>query len=239
ANQGTGQRETLFLPARQGADAGVTLLFELDEGQRFGRRWSLPEEAPEQCQGLERRQLLCQLRFLELDAEPLPEFGCVGRPTEPQHLDVTGVGRREALADLDGRGLAGPVRSEQAEALARPHLEVDAGHGHDVLVGLPEIADPQWRRYLGVGHPFSIAAGAIAVKMERTDVQTSGRCGPRARLRARVDRRTGRPGMAPRGTVAFGRRFGTRNHVRDGRRHDPGAERPTPGPDRRGAPATG
>ena len=57
-------------------------------------------------------------------------------PPHAEHLDVARVPRREALADLDRRGLAGAVRPEQPEALAAPDLEIEAADRDDVLVGL-------------------------------------------------------------------------------------------------------
>ena len=98
------------------------------------------EEAAEQAQRFEHRQLVGELRLLQLDAEPLAQRLRIGRPAQPEHLDVAGVRLRQPFADLDGRGLAGAVRAEQAEALARAHLELDAVDGDDVLVGLAEIA---------------------------------------------------------------------------------------------------
>ena len=84
--------------------------------------------------------LSLQLRLLELDAEPLPERLVVGSPSAAEHLDVARVRLEQPLEDLDGRRLAGAVRTEQAEALARPHLEVQAGDGDDVAVALLQPA---------------------------------------------------------------------------------------------------
>ena len=64
------------------------------------------------------------------------------------HLALVGLG--EALADLDGGGLAGAVGAQQAEAFAGPDLEVESVYGDDVGVSLAEAADEE-RWELGDG----------------------------------------------------------------------------------------
>ena len=62
----------------------------------------------------------------------------VGCPATPEHLDLAGVRREQALEDLDGRRLAGAVRAEQPEALAGTDLEIEAIHGDHVAVALDQ-----------------------------------------------------------------------------------------------------
>ena len=81
------------------------------------------------------------------------------RPAQAEHLDLARVGLGQALADLDGRRLAGAVRAEQAEALAGLDVEVDPVDGHDVLVGLAKAADAQG----GAGHFGAAAAPAFSI----------------------------------------------------------------------------
>ena len=59
-----------------------------------------------------------------------------------------GVG--QGAEDLDGGGLARAVGPEEAEGLARPHVQVDAGHGLDLLEALDQSPDGNGRR--GVLH---------------------------------------------------------------------------------------
>ena len=70
----------------------------------------------------------------------------VRAPAQAEHFDVARVRLEQPLEDLDGRRLAGAVRAEQAEALARPHLEVEARDGHDVAIALVEPAAQDRRR---------------------------------------------------------------------------------------------
>ena len=55
----------------------------------------------------------------------LSASGALG-DVDAEHADLAVVGRSQALEDLDGRGLAGAVRPEQPEDLARRDIEVDA-----------------------------------------------------------------------------------------------------------------
>ena len=59
---------------------------------------------------------------------------------EAEHPDLAGVGLAEALEDLDGRRLAGAVRAEQAEDLARADLEADAVNRLDLAIVLLQVA---------------------------------------------------------------------------------------------------
>ena len=95
-------------------------------------------ERPEQPQRLLDGQLVGQLRFLELDAEPLAQLVLVRRPPQAEHLHLAGVRPEQAFEDLDRRGLAGAVRAEQAEALAAAHRQRQAVHGHHIAVALHE-----------------------------------------------------------------------------------------------------
>jgi hypothetical protein len=75
----------------------------------------------------------------DADALPVPSVGPPGVGTE--HADLAAVPAAVPLEDLHGRGLPRAVRPEQAEDLAHLHVEVDAAHGLDLAVGLPQAAD--------------------------------------------------------------------------------------------------
>jgi hypothetical protein len=127
--------------ARELAHARVRLFPELhhvDHGRMVG---PAAVEAAEQPHRLAHRQLLGELGLLERDAEQLPELAIVATPAAAEDEHVSPVGNGEALADLDGRRLAGAVGPEEPEALARPDLEVESVHGDDVAVGFVEPND--------------------------------------------------------------------------------------------------
>jgi hypothetical protein len=55
--------------------------------------------------------------------------------------DFASATRSQAFQNLDGRGLAGAVGSEQAENFSRLNLEVDSFHGVDLTVGFLQTVD--------------------------------------------------------------------------------------------------
>ena len=67
---------------------------------------------------LAHRLLVRKPGFLQRDADPFPDRGLVGRPVQPQDLDLARCRLIQAFEDLDGRRLARAVGAEQAEALA-------------------------------------------------------------------------------------------------------------------------
>src|SRR5204863_168007 len=70
-DQRAGDREPLFLPAGQRADAGAALFLELHEREHLVHRVGAPVEAAEQRDRLRDRELVAELGVLELDAETL------------------------------------------------------------------------------------------------------------------------------------------------------------------------
>jgi hypothetical protein len=136
ADQRAGEGKALLLAAGQRADPGAALLFQLHEADDAIHRRAVAEEAAEQSHGLLDGELVRQLRLLQLDAEALLQRAGVGVPVHAQHLEIAGVARRQALAHLDGGGLAGAVGAEQSEAFAGEDLEVDAIDRDHIAVGL-------------------------------------------------------------------------------------------------------
>ena len=142
-HQGAGQGEALLLASRKLPDPGARLLLQLDQAQRFLGGAPGPEEAPEEEEHLPHRQLLGKLGLLELDSDPLPNLTLPLVPCEPQDLHFPRFRGEKPLEDLHGRGLAGAVGAEKAEAFSPAHLETDAGKGDDVFVPLDEIPAAQ------------------------------------------------------------------------------------------------
>jgi hypothetical protein len=91
--------------------------------------------------GFPHRELLRELGLLEGYTEPLTELVIVAVPGTAKDDHLTGVRCVETFADLDGRGLPGSVRTEQAKTLASEDLEVEAVHCDDILIGLTETAN--------------------------------------------------------------------------------------------------
>ena len=97
-------------------------------------------ERAEEAHGLVDGELLGELRLLQRDAHALAQLALVVAPVHAQDLDDAGVGRGESFQDLDGRGLAGAIRAEEAEAFAALDDEVEAVDGFHVGKVLPQVA---------------------------------------------------------------------------------------------------
>src|SRR5205823_10075281 len=73
-----------------------------------------------------------QAAVLENDANFRPKTRALVPRVKIEHADLAGIRPPVALEDLDGRGLAGSVRAEQAEDLARldgQRQAVERAHG--------------------------------------------------------------------------------------------------------------
>jgi hypothetical protein len=144
------QREALLLAAREGTHTSVLLFVKLDEGDDRGHLRALMEKAAEQPHRLTHGELFGQLCVLQLDTEALAQAAGVCAPPEAEDLNLARIRLGEALANLDRGRLSSTVGTEKTETLAQAHLQVEAGHGGDVLVALSKIADLKGggRRYL-------------------------------------------------------------------------------------------
>ena len=131
--------ETLLLAAGELDDPAAALGFEFDECEQLVDGLAAVVERSEKPEGFLDRQLVGELRLLELHAEALPQLSLVGLPVVAKHLDVATIGREQPFEDLDRRRLAGAVRTEQTEALAATHLERQAVDCDDVAVAFLQI----------------------------------------------------------------------------------------------------
>ena len=177
------------LAERQVPHRAVDQVAELEElDQLAGRLPGLgcvdPEQRPVELEGLARRQVPQELLLLPHDEGDAPEeVGLARRGARAADLDDPRGGDEQAREHLERRGLAGPVRAEEADALAGGDLEgdpLDGLHGlvlaaHEGLeradqargllrrpVVLGERFDPDHARDLSPGD-FAVAAGAAEV----------------------------------------------------------------------------
>jgi hypothetical protein len=86
-------------------------------------------------------ELGLHLALLELGAEDLAGGPVLGDGVEAGHPDPARVGDAQALDALDGGGLAGAVRAEDAEDLALLDAEGDTVDDGSAAVGLAQVAD--------------------------------------------------------------------------------------------------
>src|SRR6185503_9216223 len=100
----------------------------------------VPVERSKQPDDLLDRKLLRELRLLKLHPEALAERAIVAPPTRAEHFDLAGIRIEQPLENLDGRRLSRAVRTEQAEALARAHFEIQAVDRDDIGVSLDKAS---------------------------------------------------------------------------------------------------
>ncbi len=120
----------LFLASGQLGEGGVALVGQaegVEERPPVGR---LPVERGEEREGLADLDVVGQGALLELDPDPLPELPPLPPRVQPQDGEPAAVGAPQSFETLDGRGLAGAVRADDAEDLVLPDVEADPVHGH-------------------------------------------------------------------------------------------------------------
>src|SRR6185295_8595646 len=96
---------------------------------------------PEQVDRLFHGELLGELSLLQRDSQQLPELPVVRSPAAAQHQHLASIRSVDPLTDLDGGSLSRAVRAQEAEALSRVDLEIEAVDCDDILVGFAEIAN--------------------------------------------------------------------------------------------------
>jgi hypothetical protein len=151
AGERAGDGQTLPLTAGELPDARVPLLLQGEIPEEELRVAAARIERAKEVEGLVNGELLGEARLLERDPESRAELPLVRAPAAPEDRYVARVRLRQAFEDLDRRRLAGAVGPEQAEALARTDLEVEAVHGPNVVVMLPEAPAQDRRSGPGIG----------------------------------------------------------------------------------------
>jgi hypothetical protein len=138
ADQGNGHVEPPSPAARQGRDAGIAAVVKTHELEGLVHRPRRAVEAREEHQRLGDREQGVELTLLE--DEPNPLAPCAGGPFGvcAEDRDLPAAPLAVALQDLDRRGLAGAVRTQEAENLARMNLEVEAAQDLDGAIALAQ-----------------------------------------------------------------------------------------------------
>ncbi len=141
-------REPLLLPAREPARRGLPFLGEADQleqplGASSGRH---AVERREQVEELARGEVLEERRGLQLHADPALDPRRV-RPDRPaQDRRAPGVWHGQPLDHLERRRLAGAVRPEDPERLARRDRERHVTYRVHVAEALLEVLGDERRR---------------------------------------------------------------------------------------------
>ena len=102
-------------------------------------------------------------RLLEDDADALAQSFSGARRVVAEDAELARVRGTVPLHDLDGGGLAGAVRAQQAEHLTATNAEVDAFQGLGFAIGLtegPRLDD-------GGGHGVIVRVGGDSQRMRQ------------------------------------------------------------------------
>ena len=125
ADQGEGEGEPLLLPAREVAPGRGGNGAQADQVEQLVRRHGIGVVAGEEAQDAVRPEHGVDAAALEHDADAAAERGVVGDGVEPEDARRAGDRVAVALERLDGRRLAGAVRPEHDQHLARFGGEVE------------------------------------------------------------------------------------------------------------------
>jgi hypothetical protein len=156
----------------------LALLAEVEEVDQLGSRPPAPaEERREQVEELGDGQPRVERRGLERDPDPVLDRVRVARGIDPEDARLAGIGRPEALQDLDRRRLPRPVGAEEPEDLAAADLEVDPVDGVRRPVRLPQRANgDHWLgRVLSRGCHTALPSRAVARDVGAARLPATGR----------------------------------------------------------------
>src|SRR5207247_583671 len=133
-------RESLLLAARELAHPRGALLLEPDQAEHLLHGVRGPVKTAEQPYGLFDRELVGELRILQLNPQALAQGAGARtpRPAHPEDLHLAPVGGGESFEDLDGGRLSRPVGPQESEALACIDGEIEPRDRYDVRVALRE-----------------------------------------------------------------------------------------------------
>jgi hypothetical protein len=171
ADQGQGHVEAPLLPTRERRGAGVGLLAQPDQVHRLVDVPGGGVVAGVLLHRLARRQLGDQTGLLEDEAHAVPP--CPVRPlrVDAEHAHLPRVARPVALEDLDGGGLAGAIRAQEGEDLARADLEIDPPHRLQAVVGLAQALDADH----GFGHGAILGTASPSDRGHKRPPHTTAR----------------------------------------------------------------
>ena len=164
AGEAASQREHLLLAARQQADAAFEMRLELGE-----QRQRAIEVAAADAQVLARREVHQHGSLLRHHSEPLPRAHVQRRVgARAEQPNVAAERAQLARERRDRRGLAGAVRPEQRDHLARVDVEVEVAHDLDLPVPGGEAVGLEARAH--AAGPRG-AAGCRLVAASRAEVR--------------------------------------------------------------------
>src|ERR1035441_5601471 len=94
-----------------------------------------------QAQVLLGREVAVERRVLEDQADVAPDLVAFAHHVVTGHLGRAATWSHERAEHVDGRRLASPVGTQEAEDLTGANLEIDAPHRLDLIVALDQAVD--------------------------------------------------------------------------------------------------
>src|SRR5260370_24152681 len=135
------QRDPLLLPARKLPELRVPLLPERQPLEQRVAIHAACVQVAKQVDRLADFDLLRQISRLQAHADAILDLLALPAGIDPEHGDLASAARPQTFENLDGGGLAGPVRTEQAQHLARMDFEIDALDRWELAVVLGKRSD--------------------------------------------------------------------------------------------------
>jgi hypothetical protein len=143
SQQGHGQVEAAAHAPRVGRRRLVRRLGEAEAAEQLGDAGGCLAlgdvvQVGHQHEVLGAGEQVVERRELAGDADGGPHRDGIGGQVVAGDGDLAGVGGQQGREQVDGRGLARPVRSQQGEDRPRRHVEVDAVEHHVLPEGLAQ-----------------------------------------------------------------------------------------------------
>ena len=136
------ERQALLLSAGQRPDQRLALVLQIHAAQDVAWRERLRVERAIQPQRLENGELGNERRRLQLHAQPRAQLRGRAGGIQAEHRDGAGRGHAQPFENLDERGFAGAVRTEQADQLpGAGNGEIDPAERMDGAVGLAQAVN--------------------------------------------------------------------------------------------------
>src|SRR5262249_40616275 len=141
ADEGKRNEESLFLPARQRHEPGLTFLREAETLEELA---AVNLRAIQRCPQVDRfpdLDTFLELCLLKLNADFVLQCSWIAKRIELEHRDRAAIGLSQPLDALQRRRFAGAVRADQAEDFTALNLERHILQRHGGAVGLANAGD--------------------------------------------------------------------------------------------------
>src|ERR1039458_6215668 len=172
SDQREGEIETALLPAGELLDPDARLLLQADQLDDVVSRKRLRVVAAVEVDHLAHREVGLDGALLQDHADPPAEAATGGGGIGAENLDPPRVPVTVALEDLDDRGLARAIGTEQAKDLTRLHAEADPAYGMQRAVRLAQLLDHDGRHLRATSRQPEIVPDSLSLTTKRSLAST-------------------------------------------------------------------